>query len=230
MSYVGHEEARLPEGDPIVTFSLVAASDFPEEPPIQPAVNRVEPPPRQVIATPPATVPKPVPAPPDLIVPKVEEIPAPEQNAIEPLPQTTEPPRDSSPPAAPVPVVPKIAIVAPARNLPGGDGSSLEPGQDATTTRAEIGVRAHPTYKKSPEPDYPLSARRRGQQGTVVLTVRVAANGHALEVKVKHSSGYASLDEAAIHAVHDWEFEPARVNARNVESDIGVPVQFRLSD
>jgi protein TonB len=105
-----------------------------------------------------------------------------------------------------------------------------EPGEDPETVEAAIGANAYAAYKKNPEPTYPRAARRRGQEGTVLLTVRVSATGHALEVKVKQSSGFRSLDEAAVQAVEDWEFEPARVNTRRVESDVEVPVQFRLTD
>jgi protein TonB len=153
-----------------------------------------------------------------------------EPDVTEPLPQLKEIPKKSSPVPVAAPVAASVEVAAPVPNFPQGDGRSPEPGRDKITARADIGARAHPAYKRNPEPMYPVSARRRGQQGTVLLAVRVSADGRALDVKVRQSSGYALLDEAATAAVRDWEFEPARVNARSVKSEIEVPVQFKLTE
>ncbi|NIM28335.1 MAG: TonB family protein, partial [Gammaproteobacteria bacterium] len=59
-------------------------------------------------------------------------------------------------------------------------------------------------------PDYPWTARARGHQGRVVLSVWVSAAGLAERLAVLHSSGYASLDRAAMEAVERWRFRPAR--------------------
>lgn len=87
---------------------------------------------------------------------------------------------------------------------------------------------AHPLYKKNPEPGYPLSARRRRQEGVVLLKVQVSEAGKATQVELQHSSGYASLDDTALQAVKKWEFEPARSGARHVPCTIEVPVRFVL--
>ena len=36
-------------------------------------------------------------------------------------------------------------------------------------------------------------------------------------------------ESPAIRAVRDWEFEPARVNSVSVESEVEVPVRFKLT-
>jgi periplasmic protein TonB len=114
-----------------------------------------------------------------------------------------------------------------------GDGSSPKPGKDATTQtvppQSQLGIKAKPDYKKNPEPPYPETARRRRLEGTVILAVRVTALGRAGDISVKQSSGYTVLDEAALKAVHDWDFEPARVGALAVESNIEIPVRFKLN-
>ena len=92
------------------------------------------------------------------------------------------------------------------------------------------GVKARPNYLRNPEPPYPLLARRRRQEGTVLLSVRVTENGRAALVNLKTSSGYPLLDEAALRAVRDWEFDPARAAGIAVESQIEVPVRFVLKD
>lgn len=48
---------------------------------------------------------------------------------------------------------------------------------------------------------YPLSARRMNQSGVVYLTLLVDEAGRIIESQVKHSSGVASLDEAALALV-----------------------------
>lgn len=60
-----------------------------------------------------------------------------------------------------------------------------------------------------PQPPYPDSAQVSGEQGNVVLDVRVLANGHVRNVTVDQSSGFADLDNAAVEGVMRWHFLPA---------------------
>ena len=53
-------------------------------------------------------------------------------------------------------------------------------------------------------PVYPEIARRRGEQGQVMLRVSVSTDGTPLEVDVHDTSGYPSLDSAALNAVRQW--------------------------
>ena len=81
----------------------------------------------------------------------------------------------------------------------------------------------------NPLPPYPRQARRLGQQGTVLLRVRVAADGRALAVEVLVSSGHEILDDAARDTVARWRFHPARQGSSEVEGTVEVPVVFRLT-
>ena len=56
----------------------------------------------------------------------------------------------------------------------------------------------------------------------------MSAGGHAEAVSVKHSSGHALLDDAAVRAVRAWEFEPARAGGQAVAAVVEVPVRFVL--
>jgi protein TonB len=105
-------------------------------------------------------------------------------------------------------------------------GSGVGPG-DASGTP---GIRAHPRYRTNPAPVYPALARSRHQEGLVLLRVSVTADGRAARVELDRSSGFSALDEAARDAVRDWEFEPARVGSRTVDSEIQVPVRFHLAE
>jgi protein TonB len=82
---------------------------------------------------------------------------------------------------------------------------------------------------KAPEPIYPPAARRRRQEGLVLLAVKVNSHGRAARVAVKQSSGFPLLDDAAMHTVGDWDFQPARIGTLAVESEIEVPVRFKLT-
>ncbi len=99
-----------------------------------------------------------------------------------------------------------------------------------TTETNEPESRATPEYLTNPELDYPLTARRRHQEGSVVVSVVVSAQGKVVRVALKNSSGFSILDDAALKAVRGWEFKPARKGAVAVESQIEVPVQFKLTD
>ena len=88
---------------------------------------------------------------------------------------------------------------------------------------------ARPRYKRNPEPTYPALAHRRRQEGIVLLAVLVDAAGRPESVEIQTSSGFASLDAAAVTAVRDWEFEPGRRDGEPVASRVEVPIQFQLA-
>ncbi len=79
-------------------------------------------------------------------------------------------------------------------------------------------------------PRYPYLARRQGQEGRVVLRVRVSAGGDPMSVRVRQSSGYRRLDDAAVKAVGTWRFTPARRGGIPVAGSVDVPISFRLTD
>ena len=77
-------------------------------------------------------------------------------------------------------------------------------------------------------PLYPTSARGQGVEGQVVLVVRVTRAGRPHKVSVRRSSGAAILDRAARRAVEKWRFRPAMKDGQAVESEVVVPIVFRL--
>lgn len=82
---------------------------------------------------------------------------------------------------------------------------------------------------RSEEPPYPAAARRLGEQGVVVVRVRVGADGHAEQVELAGSSGSSRLDEAALRSVRGWLFTPAASAGGPVPSWTTVRVIFRLT-
>jgi protein TonB len=103
-------------------------------------------------------------------------------------------------------------------------------GKDAKTVHASRGamVAVSPNYLRNPPPVYPEIARRMGQQGTVQLFVEVSAEGNAVNVVLKQSSGFGLLDAAALQSVRHWKFQPATIGGLPVASRIEVPVRFEL--
>ncbi|MBI3268465.1 MAG: energy transducer TonB [Planctomycetes bacterium] len=108
---------------------------------------------------------------------------------------------------------------APARG-DGGLGTSRRNG-DATTPPSLAGATNRP-------PPYPARARRAGWEGAVLLDVLVGVDGACRQARILASSGHPVLDEAALRAVKEWRFEPARQAGRPVESHVELPVEFRL--
>lgn len=81
---------------------------------------------------------------------------------------------------------------------------------------------------RSPRPDYPAQAMRRGERGTVLLQVQVDAEGHPTDVDVVQSSRSRALDREAVRAVRGWEFSPAMRGGRPVPTKVLVPIEFNL--
>lgn len=83
-------------------------------------------------------------------------------------------------------------------------------------------------YLSNPPPSYPRLSRRLREEGEVELRVRVDPAGQPVAVELARSSGSGRLDEAALRAVRDWRFEPARRGDQAVEAWVRVPILFKL--
>jgi protein TonB len=91
-------------------------------------------------------------------------------------------------------------------------------------------IEAFPNYRSNPLPKYPQMARQKHWQGVVWLLVDVSAEGLVDDLQIEQSCGYRVLDRAASQAVRSWEFSPARRAGLVVESQVRIPVRFRLED
>jgi protein TonB len=114
----------------------------------------------------------------------------------------------------------------------GGAGSGTGPGRGGGSgngTGGDGGISARPIGGYQVKPRYPESARRRGIEGTVLLKMRITAQGRVEDVQVARSAGHPDLDESAMEAVRRWRFEPARRNGEPVAEDaVLLPVVFQL--
>ena len=79
-----------------------------------------------------------------------------------------------------------------------------------------------------PEPTYPALSRKRGEEGRVVVKIKVSAMGEVRSAELHSSSSYPRLDRAALAAVERARFSPATEYGRLVESERVVAYRFEL--
>lgn len=154
--------------------------------------------------------------------------PTPRAAPIKPLTPHTPPPVLATPrelpgtaPQAPQPVPVPAPAAAP----------SIAPAANTTAPAAPVvPPRFDADYLDNPAPPYPGLSRRLGEEGRVLLRVRVQADGSAAQVELSQSSGFARLDNAALETVRRWRFVPARQGEEKIAAWVRVPIAFSLSN
>lgn len=113
-----------------------------------------------------------------------------------------------------------------------GHTRSRRPARSAAAAAGPAGVLVPPRPAGgaggNPVPVYPAEARENGWEGRVILHVQVGADGRAAAVRIARSSGFGSLDRAALSAVRRWRFRPATRSGVAVAAAVLVPIRFRL--
>lgn len=175
-------------------------------PPEQPRVAPPPPPPPAPAKVQPRSVAQPVAAPPAPLL----------SSQAADAPVMVSGPDNDAPRQVAVPIAPAAVAAPPAPKAP--VEAPLEP------------PRYNAAYLNNPSPPYPLVARRRGIEGTVLLRAEISTEGEALRVEVKKSSGTEALDQAALEAVRKWRFVPAKRGNRAVVEWVEVPVSFKLDN
>ena len=61
-----------------------------------------------------------------------------------------------------------------------------------------------------------------------MLDVVVKIDGTPAKVAISRSSGSPILDEAALDAVSQWRFIPARKSGQLIQANVVVPVEFKI--
>ena len=87
-----------------------------------------------------------------------------------------------------------------------------------------------PSEVHSPFPAYPPELLARRIQATVVLRLKIAADGTVAEATVHRTSGYAAMDQAALTGVKSWKFKPAMKNGKSVETVVRKPFTFEIRE
>ncbi len=90
----------------------------------------------------------------------------------------------------------------------------------------EDSVDSPPRPLETVAPRWPARAKSRGVSGKVLLRVLVSAAGRALEVRVESAEPAGVFEDAAIDAVRQWTFEPARYHGAAVKTWARLPVRF----
>jgi protein TonB len=134
----------------------------------------------------------------------------------------------SSATRAPAPEERGAGTLSAARAGP-GEGHGASTGAPAVSS-IEDGYRvvSQPSYLTRVQPIYPPQALRLRQQGVVVLTLYISAEGRLDRVEVTKSSGHRALDEAAVAAEQESRFRPATLGGRPVPCKAEVPYRFEL--
>ena len=101
--------------------------------------------------------------------------------------------------------------------------------QDASLIE-EKGVIAEAQPFKAVSPTYPRISRKRGDEGTVSLSIEVLKSGKAGKVSVVRSSGHKRLDESALRAAKKTKFVPATQFGKKIDSIMMFSYTFLLAD
>ena len=110
---------------------------------------------------------------------------------------------------------------APAPAGASADPATEEPAPDQTPTVMPKLLSAPITY--------PAAARERGEEGIVQVQALVGVDGKVIRtVAMPNQKAAPVLIDAAVAAVRDWTFEPAKIDDRPVKVWVAVPVNFRL--
>lgn len=91
-------------------------------------------------------------------------------------------------------------------------------------------VRASMTWEGCSRPKYPRDSLVRNEAGTVRLKFHVGADSAIIDSGIARSSGFPSLDNAALVAIAKCKFYAAIENGKPVTSSILVEYKFTLVD
>ena len=108
--------------------------------------------------------------------------------------------------------------------------SEQKPPAEASSAPSSDGalVQPSPLPGKNPPPEYPRAARRSGIEGEVTVILEIAADGRVDAAHVEKSSGSSLLDDAALHHLSKWTFEPARRAGVAVRGTYRTVVEFAI--
>jgi protein TonB len=202
-------EEKAPLGNPSRPVTPPEVRERPPAPAAKP------PAPARAVEAPRAPAPRPTPptpAPPQAVA-KAEPGPDPMVKTTEPRPASPESQPAPSQQASAPPSAPQVAVARPLdamRRQPGGGGGLTGGGRG--------GVEGEPIPLDTPEPKYqdyfnkirerikanwiyPRQAGDRGIEGELLIEFHIAKDGRVSYIELRHSSGAAILDDAALTAV-----------------------------
>jgi len=181
-----------------------------------------------------------------LMAPMTYAPPLPVEEEFSVIPMDIDPPKPLIPPPPPIPTVQNIKpTIVPLTN------PTVTPNVTPPIIVDEGGVNDQPyiapigeiveqvitppsgpvslSTEYAPAPRYPAMSLRNGEEGTVLLLVKVDATGKPIDVTLKKSSGYRELDRSAIKQVLEkWRFHPAMHQGLAIPAMALVPVNYKI--
>lgn len=101
-----------------------------------------------------------------------------------------------------------------------------QPQMSREPIRLHAGIVA-PRKVRNVMPVYPTLARSAGARGVVIIEATIDASGDVVAAKVLRS--IPMLDDAALAAVRQWTFTPARLNGEPVAVLMTISINFTLA-
>jgi len=74
-----------------------------------------------------------------------------------------------------------------------------------------------------PAPNYPSEARRKNEEGRVVVAFSVDERGDVVSARVSNPCPYPLLNDEALRAVRRWKFQPG------ARASLQRPIIFKLN-
>ncbi len=97
---------------------------------------------------------------------------------------------------------------------------------DTTAKNRDLHTPVKPL--KTDRPLFPRRAREQGWHGRVILRLAISPQGDVQSANIHQGSGHQLLDDSAIQAATQWQFQPAKNGAFPVASIVNIPIQFDL--
>ena len=108
---------------------------------------------------------------------------------------------------------------------PSGGGTGLEDEAPPVFYNFDTAPRAI----RRVEPDYPVGARSRGEEGTVVVNVNIDERGGILRAWVAAKHAPEALVSAALDAAYQFQFAPGKQRGTPVKCTVAIPFRFHLT-
>jgi protein TonB len=80
------------------------------------------------------------------------------------------------------------------------------------------------------KPEYPPIARKAGVEGKVILQIVIDEQGNVLTADVVFSQPSGIFEEAAIKAIMQWKFKPAKQRDKPIKVRMAWPMEFSLKE
>lgn len=187
--------------------------------------------------------PEPVrPVPPQVEAPPIAPPPmqAPRVRPVEPQRRKVQAARDASQASveahepAPLLSAPDVALpavsAAPPVKAPPEAAAPAQPPPAPVDDQAYQQWRARLEHALQQGKRYPTGARRMGQTGTVVVHLRIAADGSLLHCMLHHSSGFKVLDQAAEQLVRSVAQSLGAQVPPGRAADLRIPIVYELTE